>query len=208
MPYRTNENPQDLRVQRTYRLLKGAFVHLIAQKTFEQITVQEICEEAMVRRTTFYQHFEDKNDFLNWFLRENQLAFDRSIDECVSPGHLKEYYISLVNGAMKYMRENKQLLQLLFGAGVQQQSLIHEFAEKLIESINRHLNNIPDIETRLDHVPVSLLAEFYVGGMFTALRWYFNHDCICTDEEFNRYINRILLGWGWRGEQKTPASAE
>lgn len=202
MPYRTNENSQDLRVQRTYRLLKEAFVHLIAHKNFEQITVQEICEEAMVRRTTFYQHFEDKNDFLAWFLQENQLAFDRSIDECICLGHIQEYYNSIITGALKYMRENQQLLRMLFGAGVEQHLLIREFSEKLTESIKRHLNKIPDIDLRLDHVPVSMLAEFYVGGMTAALRWYFTNDFSCTDDEFNQYINRIIAGWGIKQERQ------
>ena len=195
MPYRTNENPQDLRVQRTYRLLKGAFVHLLGQKTFEQITVQEICEEAMVRRTTFYQHFEDKHDFLNWFLHENQLAFDRSIDESVCPGHYWDYYISIVNGAMKYMRENEQLLRLLFGAGLRSRLLVTEFCEKLTESLKRHLSKIPDIETLMGNVPIPLLAEFYVGGVSAALKWYFANDFACTDEEFNQYLKHITVGW-------------
>ena len=41
----------DLRVQRTYKLLGDAFVSLLREKNFDQLTVREICDRAMVRRT-------------------------------------------------------------------------------------------------------------------------------------------------------------
>ena len=63
MASRSAVNNKDLRVKRTYKMLKEAFTVLLSQRPFEQLTVQEICEKAMVRRTTFYQHFEDKHDF-------------------------------------------------------------------------------------------------------------------------------------------------
>ena len=50
----------DLRVQKTYRALFGAFTELLEEHRFEDITVAMLCERAMIRRTTFYKHFADK----------------------------------------------------------------------------------------------------------------------------------------------------
>ena len=54
------EQKLDLRIQRTYRLLHTAFTKLMEEKSFEDITVNDLCREAMIRRTTFYKHFADK----------------------------------------------------------------------------------------------------------------------------------------------------
>ena len=52
-----NEDKEDLRVIRTRKLLSTALFDLMAEKDFSQITVNDICEKAMVRRATFYNHF-------------------------------------------------------------------------------------------------------------------------------------------------------
>lgn len=54
----------DLRVQRTRRLLREAFMSLMSQKDFQSITVRDIAEQAQVHRTTFYDHFVDKYELL------------------------------------------------------------------------------------------------------------------------------------------------
>ena len=49
-----------LQFERTHRDIEFAFVRLAGEKPFEKITVQNILEEAMINRSTFYQHFKDK----------------------------------------------------------------------------------------------------------------------------------------------------
>ena len=48
------EQKTDLRILRTYHSLNEAFTGLMEEKRFEDITVGELCERAMIRRTTFY----------------------------------------------------------------------------------------------------------------------------------------------------------
>ena len=57
---RLRVNQADLRVKRTRKLLKDAFMELWRERSFDSITVQDIADRAMVNRTTFYLHFQDK----------------------------------------------------------------------------------------------------------------------------------------------------
>lgn len=50
----------DPRVLRTRKLLIDAFHSLLAEKPFDEITVQDIAARATVNRATFYAHFLDK----------------------------------------------------------------------------------------------------------------------------------------------------
>jgi AcrR family transcriptional regulator len=54
----------DRRVQRTRGALLRAWVELIQEKPFDSITVQEVLDHAGVSRSTFYEHYRDKNDLL------------------------------------------------------------------------------------------------------------------------------------------------
>lgn len=59
-----NPAPTDRRVRRTRRLLKEALLELLAERDYDAITVQEIADRADVGRSTFYAHFESKEDLL------------------------------------------------------------------------------------------------------------------------------------------------
>ena len=50
----------DPRIRRTRQLLHRAFNELLTEKTFEEITVNDIAERSTVNRATFYDHFPDK----------------------------------------------------------------------------------------------------------------------------------------------------
>ncbi len=54
----------DKRVERSYDKIQHAYSRLIMHKDYDDITVNDICNEANVKRPTFYNHFNDKDDFL------------------------------------------------------------------------------------------------------------------------------------------------
>ena len=61
----------DPRVTRTRKLIRDALTSLIAQKSFEAITVQDIAEQATINRATFYAHYTDKFALLDGLVRED-----------------------------------------------------------------------------------------------------------------------------------------
>ncbi|MEJ2354006.1 MAG: TetR/AcrR family transcriptional regulator, partial [Anaerolineales bacterium] len=54
----------DRRVQRTRQLLNDALMSLIVEKGYDSITVQNIIDRANLGRSTFYAHYQDKDDLL------------------------------------------------------------------------------------------------------------------------------------------------
>jgi AcrR family transcriptional regulator len=54
----------DRRIQKTKRILSEAMLGLILEKGYEAITVQEIIDKANVGRSTFYSHYENKEQLL------------------------------------------------------------------------------------------------------------------------------------------------
>ncbi|WP_415782960.1 TetR/AcrR family transcriptional regulator, partial [Bacillus manliponensis] len=55
----------DLRIVRTRKLIKEAFLDLIQTKGYESITIQNIADSALINRATFYLHYKDKQDLLD-----------------------------------------------------------------------------------------------------------------------------------------------
>ena len=52
----------DRRVQRTRELLQKALIELINERGYNAITIQDIVDRANVGRTTFYLHYNSKDD--------------------------------------------------------------------------------------------------------------------------------------------------
>jgi AcrR family transcriptional regulator len=68
------ETRVDPRVTRTQKLIRDALRSLLAEKSFESTSVQDIAERATVNRATFYAHFTDKFALLDAIIREDIAA--------------------------------------------------------------------------------------------------------------------------------------
>ncbi|MCI9124862.1 MAG: TetR/AcrR family transcriptional regulator [Eubacterium sp.] len=49
----------DLRIEKTEKAIKNAFIELRSQKPLEKITVRELCTLACINKSTFYAHYAD-----------------------------------------------------------------------------------------------------------------------------------------------------
>ncbi len=61
---------EDKRIVKTKQNLKNALLEMIKEKSFEQITVKEICEKSNTSRITFYTHFTDKYELIDTIVQE------------------------------------------------------------------------------------------------------------------------------------------
>ena len=56
---------EDKRILKTKKNLKDTFVKMLSLKSFEQITVKELCQISNTSRITFYTHYSDKYDLMD-----------------------------------------------------------------------------------------------------------------------------------------------
>jgi AcrR family transcriptional regulator len=61
----------DRRILRTQEAIKRAFIELMSEKNFEQITIQDIADRANVNRRTIYLHYMDKFELLDKLIEEH-----------------------------------------------------------------------------------------------------------------------------------------
>jgi AcrR family transcriptional regulator len=83
----------DLRIVKTRKAIKEAFLTLVQTKGYEQITIQDIAEEAMINRNTFYLHYMSKPDLMENLCRESL----EKLNLCIN---LEKKYINEINKDM------------------------------------------------------------------------------------------------------------
>jgi AcrR family transcriptional regulator len=107
-------NKEDLRVRRTKKALFTAFFEMVKTKTIDEITVNELCEEAGIRRATFYKHYADKYDFLTSYVRHLRDRFDVSMKKSGTDALTKEYYVAYAKRIVKFISENETAIDNIF----------------------------------------------------------------------------------------------
>ena len=66
----TKNKQKNRQTARSINMLRDAFVELLKEQPYEKITISEITAQADLARSTFYAHFETKDDLLISYLEE------------------------------------------------------------------------------------------------------------------------------------------
>lgn len=82
----------DPRIVRTKQLLVDAFLKISREKKLSQITVKDITDIATLNSATFYAHFTDKEDLLDYTLSVTILK-DLNDNLSISMSLMKRYYV-------------------------------------------------------------------------------------------------------------------
>lgn len=93
-----NDEKLDPRVKRTRGLILGSFNDLLARKSFDAISVQDITDQAQINRATFYAHFEDKYALLDYWVHQQfrQEIESRVLDAChYTPDNLRTLILTV-----------------------------------------------------------------------------------------------------------------
>ena len=78
------EEKLDPRVKRTRGLILKSFGDLLAEKSFDAISVQDVTDKAEINRATFYKHFVDKYALLDYAISQTfmQEIEKRTLNAC------------------------------------------------------------------------------------------------------------------------------
>ena len=116
--------------QQTKQALAAALKELMAQKPIENITIHDLTEHCGIRRQTFYYHFQDIMEVIEWSMeRATQKMLARSL-ETESP----EYAIGvLISAAM----ENRTLIRRLLASQKREQ-----IEKVFVQAVRTYLQNL------------------------------------------------------------------
>lgn len=154
----------DLRKERTLKLLSESLKGLLAKKPYEDITVSEICEGAMVRRATFYRHFSGKDALLEFVISQERAKVDAEVDpEGVLS--LPDYCQAMTARFMELIDERRNIISAQ-GLSPEFTQVIMLFADEIGERFADKLAKEPGYENR----KTELLAYFYANGLVGAIR--------------------------------------
>jgi AcrR family transcriptional regulator len=175
----------DLRVRRTYKLLWEALIALMGTQEFETMTVTDICEHAMVHRTTFYKHYEDKygllyhgmHDELNALIASLKLPVNPPVGETTATngvGHLVVMFEHILTRERFYR-------VMLGGNGIDKFYTL--WRKSLASDLETLFQNQLQWTARQSSILPALRAHLHAGALVSVVAWWLENNFPCTPAE-------------------------
>jgi len=165
----TNKKLPDRRVRRTKERIWAALMSLIVEKSYDRITVQDLIDRADVGRSTFYAHYETKDDLLLSGL--DRLTFDierHMADEPSSTSVLPSL------GVFRHAEENPEQIKALMGtkgSEMMQRAALSSFAHRAKAVIEQRGKG-----GDASGLPSDARAALAAGALLALLTWWLDND--------------------------------
>ena len=177
---------EDRRIQRTRKFLQEALLALILEKGYDAVTVQDVIDRANVGRSTFYAHFQGKEDlFLSEFEALRTLFEHHLLGQ---PLHdASPWGLSLV--MFQHAQSQHQLYKAL--AGKQGGSIALGHIQRYLTALlSEHLK--PQFSKRKNaQVPSEILAHHLISSFISLLTWWLDHDLPYPAERMNDIFRKL-----------------
>ena len=133
-----------------------ALKKMMAVKPMEKITVKDLVEICGVNRQTFYYHFDDIYDLLEWVFEEDA---KRSLPKEVVYDHWREDVMIF----FEYLYENRSFVINIFNSNSRLYML--RFLKERLQSCIRAFADIVARDMNIDRQDFDFVIEFYVNGV-------------------------------------------
>ena len=182
----------DRRQQKTRTAIFSAFTSLLAEKSYSKITVQEIIDAANVGRTTFYAHFETKDDLLKEVCEE---LFGLIIGSAMDCTHTHGLYSdgsapeSVFCHLLQHLQENdKNIIALL--SCESSEMFLRFFKDSLNELVRSQFIN-QNRKANTD-IPEDFLINHISGSFVEMVLWWIKGHRKQTPEDLDRYFRAVI----------------
>lgn len=183
------KNKNDLRIIKTKRVLFNTLLTLMKEKNFEKIKISDICDEALINRSTFYAHYEDKYELLMDLFAEQKISLLKELEEENEFSNSKEYIMKMLSKIIDYIDDKKDIYSAIILHN--QNGFLIDFLIDVIEKdALKRFENFKDIKD--SNIPLDTLVKFYAGGIINiGISWLTRPEKY-SKEELLAYIDKMI----------------
>jgi len=177
----------DRRVQRTRERLQKGLFELIGERRYDAITVQDIVDRANVGRTTFYLHYNNKDELfmschkaiISGFHSLHSLSLEELLSPEAPPGMISAY---------RHLVEARAMLDPIF-QGHDSLLILRRIRNQSAQQIEAFLR-AAFAETE-SAIPLDVLANYLAGAQIALFQWWLEKRQQYTAEDLAQVFHRL-----------------
>lgn len=186
-------NPVDRRIIRTKQSIREALIYLLEEKSFDALTVKDLCMKANINRGTFYLHYWDKFDLLEQTINEFTEGCKKIILQADELDLNHYQYFDEPLPAMitlfKYFKENASLMRALLGLK-SDSSYLSQMKQLLWNNL---IDQELSVHLKKDNflVPSEYLIAYIISAHLGVLQQWLDRDCQESPQEIALILSRL-----------------
>ncbi len=177
----------DLRVIKTRNALYNALLTSMEEKPFEDIRVSDICNKALINRSTFYAHFDDKYELLASCIDDLKSSLTTELRKNKNISTTKEYYMEVLKTFLDHL-ENKKDAYL----AIAKHNSNNIVTDIICDAIDTDIIDRVKYYHNDTKIPTNILAKFYSGAIVTVAIYWMYHINSYTKQEMINYLSALL----------------
>ena len=186
----------DLRVVKTLKQIDEALLESLAEMPFEKITVDQLCQTAIINRSTFYKYYKSKYDLMEQYLKRTLNEFRKQMNVAfinASPDSIHNViYQKNFEKALQFIYKHKKEYMVLWSAPMEY-GVFSEMVQVIHDNILDNL--ISDSNQSPPDLYADLYARLFASDMMTLVRWWFRYEEAVTIKEVqNIMMNNMKQG--------------
>lgn len=180
------EDNLDLRIIKTKKLLYSTLEELMKSNSFEKIKVSDICSKALINRSTFYSHYNDKYELLSDYINtlKDSLAIELNKNKNIK--NTKEYYLEMIKLLLDYIEGKKETyvkIMINNKSSITMDIIYDTMSKDIIKQIEEEKEN---------KVPSEIISKFYLGAVFNVCLEWISHNNKYSKQDIINYINILI----------------
>jgi len=177
----------DRRSLRTRNALSTALVGLIAERSWDEIAVQDICERANIGRSTFYLHYPNKDALLQGGLDGLQAELQRQTQLRAADANSRSEALTgfqFALGLVEHAYEQRKVFRCLIGrrSGYVVQLRFREMVIRLITD---------ELPASTGLLPRAAVARWLAGAFVELLSWWIEQPTQLPPRELVEVFNEL-----------------
>jgi AcrR family transcriptional regulator len=179
----------DRRVERTREQLQRALMDLIAERGYDLITIQDIVDRANLGRTTFYLHYNSKDELFMSCHEAIISKFQLGLLHPLTRDELLSLQIPpQMTFAYRHLEEGRALLYPIF-QGKDSQLILRQIRDRSAREIEANLRAI-FVEAD-SSIPFEMLANYLVGAQIAMMQWWLEKRRPYSAESLAQMFHRL-----------------
>lgn len=173
--------------KRTLHSFSSNMFLLLSKKSFEEITVGELCEITQYPRATFYNYFDDKYDLLNycWYTLTTQIG----ISEYTHTEENAMLYLYF-DRIFDFTKQNTEIIHQILSHNSEVGYMFSSFRNSLNHQMRLIFKNCPEASHK--DIPNELLADHYSNTLLLVWLWTAIKNSDCSKEQAHQYLHYLI----------------
>ena len=182
-----DEEKVDLRILKTRNVLYHSLEELMKNKAFEEIKVSDICNKALINRSTFYAHYSDKYELLAEYINSLKDALRLELEKNSNIKNSREYYIEMIKLLLNHIEEKKDTYIAIM---INNKNSIT--MDILYDVINKTIFDQMKDEKTSKKIPMDIILKFYLGGVLNVCIEWLRSNNKYSKQEIIDYIDFLI----------------